>query len=146
LLIGSEADPKAAPELRRLMRHALVPLAVTAVLLVAWSVTAPLSGAIVAIGKLKVELNRKSVQHQEGGIVREILVRDGELVRAGQPLLLIGDVRTDAELSLLTDQLGAERIRNARVSAEAALSSTFQKPADLTDTPRIAGHMARERA
>ena len=60
---------------------------------------APLSGAIVATGKLKVELNHKTVQHKEGGIVREILVRDGELVAAGAPLIVIGDVRNDAELA-----------------------------------------------
>ena len=63
-----------------------------------WSATAPLSGAVVAPAQVKVELNRKTVQHQEGGIVREILVRDGQKVRAGEPLVVVGDVRSDAEL------------------------------------------------
>jgi HlyD family type I secretion membrane fusion protein len=146
LLTESEIDPQAAPELRRLMRHALIPLAVTGVLLTLWSIAAPLSGAIVAAGKLKVELNRKAVQHQEGGIVRKIFVRDGELVRAGQPLILVGDVRNDAELSLLMDQLDAEHIRHARALAEASLATAFRKPADLADTPRVAEHLAREQA
>ena len=115
----------------------MIPLAVAGGLLALWSFTAPLSGAIVAAGKLKVELNRKTVQHQEGGIVRQILVRDGEQVRAGnQPLVVIGDVRNDAELSLLLDQLAAERIRNARAAAEAALGHSFEPPADLADAPR----------
>jgi HlyD family type I secretion membrane fusion protein len=146
LLSHSEPDPNAARELRLQMRHALIPLAVTAVLLILWSSLAPLSGAIVAAGKLKVELNRKTVQHQEGGIVQQILVRDGQLVRAGQPLIVVGNVRNDAELSLLLDQLDAEKIRNARATAEASLSSTFRKPADLADTPRVAEHLAREQA
>jgi HlyD family type I secretion membrane fusion protein len=146
LLTDSEADPQASRELRIQRRHVLVPLVTTAALLAVWAIAAPLSGAIVAAGKLKVELNRKAVQHQEGGIVRKILVRDGELVRAGQPLIVVGDVRNDAELSLLLDQLDAERIRHARASAEAALSAAFQRPVDLADSPRVTEHLSREQA
>jgi HlyD family type I secretion membrane fusion protein len=146
LLTSSEGDPQAGAELRRYARHTLIPLAVVGVLLALWSSLAPLSGAIIAAGKLKVELNRKTVQHQEGGIVRRILVRDGQMVRANQPLIVVGDVRTDAELSLLLDQFNAERIRNARASAEAALATSFQAPADLADVPRAAEHFAREKA
>src|SRR5262249_29595080 len=68
------------------------------------------------------------------------------VVKAGQPLIVVGNVRNDAELSLLLDQLDAERIRNARASAEAALSPAFQRPVDLSDSPRITEHLAREQA
>jgi HlyD family type I secretion membrane fusion protein len=146
LLVAGDAEPEARGDLRRLVREALIPFAITTGLLIAWALTAPLSGAIVAAAKLKVELNRKTVQHQEGGIVREILVRDGELVRAGQPLVVIGDVRNEAELSLLLDQLGAERIRNARASAEAVLAADMQIPADAGDSPRAQEHLSREQA
>lgn len=146
LLIHSEPDPDAPRELRLQLRLALIPFTVTCALLILWSSIAPLSGAIVAAGKLKAELNRKTVQHQEGGIVQQILVRDGQLVRAGQPLIVVGNVRNDAELSLLLDQLDSEKIRNARATAEAALASTLRKPADLADTPRVAEHLAREEA
>jgi len=146
LLAQSEADPQAQGALRRHSRYALIPLAAAVGLLALWSVTAPLSGAIIAAGKLKAELNRKTVQHQEGGIVREILVRDGERVRAGQPLLVVGNVGNDAELSLLLDQRGAEIIRNARASAEAILASTFEAPPESADSPRAAEHFARESA
>jgi HlyD family type I secretion membrane fusion protein len=142
----AEVDPQAGQALRRLARHALIPLAIVAGLLVLWSVTAPLSGAVIAMGRLKVELNRKTVQHQEGGIVRQILVRDGELVQAGQPLIVVGDVRNDAELSLLQDQLDAERIRHARASAEAVSATSFDAPGELASSPRAADHVARERA
>lgn len=141
-----EPDPRAPRALRRLKQHALIPLAIAGGMLVLWCSVAPLSGAVIASGRLKVELNRKTVQHQEGGIVRKILVKDGELVRAGQPLIVIGDVRNDAELSLLQDQLSAERIRNARASAEAALATSFQAPAGLTDATRANEHLAREQA
>ena len=141
-----ETDPRAHEALRRLKRHALIPLVIVCSVLVTWSTVAPLSGAVIASGRVKVELNRKTVQHQEGGIVRKILVRDGDSVHAGQPLIVIGDVRNDAELSLLQDQLTAERIRYTRASAESALSTSFQPPAGTLDTPAAKEPLAREQA
>jgi len=144
-LLG-ETDPRANEAIRRLRRPALIPLAVVSGLLTLWSSLAPLSGAVIASGHVKVELNRKTVQHQEGGIVRRILVRDGDLVTAGQPLLVIGDVRNDAELSLLQDQLVAERIRYARASAESTLAASFGTPADTPDAPAAHEALAHEKA
>jgi HlyD family type I secretion membrane fusion protein len=146
LLVNSEDDPQARTELRWLQRLVLIPLAVTAGLLAMWMSLAPLSGAIIAAGELKVELNRKTVQHQEGGIVRSILVRDGDMVRAGQPLIVVGDVRNDAELNMLRDQLRAERIRNARAAAEAVLAAKFEPPPELAQAPGMSGDLARETA
>ena len=125
VLSQGHLDAGARNELRRQTRDLLVPLAAVAVLAGLWTATAPLSGAIVAPAQVKVELNRKTVQHQEGGIVREILVRDGQKVRAGEALVMIGDVRSDAELSLLRDRLNAELVRKARAAAEAALEPRF---------------------
>ncbi|HET6720713.1 MAG TPA: hypothetical protein VFH22_13750, partial [Rhodocyclaceae bacterium] len=48
----------------------------------AWMSFAPLSMAVVAPAFVKVDLNRRPVQHLEGGIVREVLVRDGQYVKA----------------------------------------------------------------
>jgi HlyD family type I secretion membrane fusion protein len=126
-------------------RAVLVPLAVVTGLMVAWASLAPVSGAVIAGARIKVELERKTVQHREGGIVREIKVRNGQRVRAGDVLVVVDDVRSDAELSLLEDQLRAERVRNARVSAETTLAPQFSEQAFGGD-PRMAGHLARERA
>jgi HlyD family type I secretion membrane fusion protein len=125
VLSQGHLDAGARNELRRQTRDLFVPLAAVAVLAGLWTATAPLSGAIVAPAQVKVELNRKTVQHQEGGIVREILVRDGQKVRAGEALVMIGDVRSDAELGLLRDRLNAELVRKARAAAEAALEPRF---------------------
>lgn len=145
LLTLEASEPEARIELARQRRRLLIPLAVVGVLVTAWCVAAPLSGAIVASGQLKVELNRKTVQHQEGGIVREILVRNGQKVRAGQPLVVVGDVRTDAELSVLQDQLRAERIRNARAAAEASLQLKFNAGV-ASDDPKAQEALNRESA
>lgn len=130
---------------RRNARAVLVPLALAALLLGCWAALAPVSGAVIANARIKVELERKTVQHREGGIVREIQVRNGQAVRAGDVLVVIDDVRSDAELSLVEDQLRGERARNARISAEATLSRAFEEPS-LAAEPGAAGHLARERA
>ena len=55
-----------------------------------WIGFAPLSMAVVAPAIVKVDLNRRPVQHLEGGIVREVFVRDGQHVQAGEPILMLG--------------------------------------------------------
>ena len=102
MLDHRSADDASSP-CGRLVRQALVPIVAIGAAVAAWAWTAPIAGAVVAPAQIKVELNRKTVQHQEGGIVREILVREGQRVRAGDPLLVIGDLRTDAELALQKD-------------------------------------------
>src|SRR4051812_19091817 len=120
-------DLRAAP----LARAGFIALAIGAVLLGGWAKLAPLSGAVIAPGFVKVDLNRKVVQHQEGGIVREIRVRDGDHVAQGQPLVVIEDVRVDATLDTLSTQLVAERAKAARLAAEAAYSPKVAFPSDI---------------
>jgi HlyD family type I secretion membrane fusion protein len=117
-----------AKNLRYLKGRLLIPLIVVGALLATWMALAPLAGAVVAPAQIKVDLNRKTVQHQEGGIVRQLLVRDGQQVRTGEPLVVIGDLRGKAELNLLEDQVREERIRMARAGAEAALSERLAMP------------------
>ena len=97
----------------------------------AWAAFAPLSGAIIAPGYVKVDLNRKVVQHQEGGTVRAIRVRDGDRVEQGQELMVLDDVRIDAQLDLLRTQLDAERAKAARLEAERAYAAKPVFPREL---------------
>lgn len=146
LLDSTDATAADTGELRRLTRRAAVAITCVGIVIAIWSFTAPLSGAVIAPAQLKVELNRKTVQHQEGGIVREILVRDGQRVRAGDPLVVVGSVRNDAELDLLKDQLLAEQIRAARAAAEAGLQPHFEITDQLAPASRDSEHFMRERA
>lgn len=83
-----------------------------------WMALAPLAGAVVATGTVKVDLNRKTIQHFEGGIVKEINVRDGDHVKAGDTLIVVGDKRVDATVEVLQGQMDAEMAKAARLSAE----------------------------
>ncbi|HYI85620.1 MAG TPA: HlyD family type I secretion periplasmic adaptor subunit, partial [Burkholderiales bacterium] len=69
--------------------------------------------------------------HQEGGIVRAVRVRDGDRVTQGQELVLLDDVRIDAQLDLLRTQLDAERAKSARLEAERSLAARPAFPKNL---------------
>ena len=98
-------------DVRPIVRAGLLVIVGGIVAIAAWAFLAPLSGAVIAPGFVKVDLNRKVVQHQEGGIVRAVRVRDGDRVTQGQELVLLDDVRIDAQLDLLRTQLDAERAK-----------------------------------
>ena len=122
---------------RSIVRTGLLIIAAGLVAFVAWVYFAPLSGAVIAQGFVKVDLNRKVVQHQEGGIVRAVRVRDGDRVNQGQELVILDDVRIDAQLDLLRTQLDAERAKAARLEAERALAPKPVFPKDMTSRPEL---------
>ena len=78
---------------------------------------APLNGATFAPGTVTVK-SYKVVQHLEGGIVADILARDGDLVEQGQPLLVLDDTQPSASLEIATTQYTALRAKEARLVAE----------------------------
>jgi HlyD family secretion protein len=114
-----------------------------------WAALAPLSSAVVAEGVVRTEGERKTVQHQEGGIVKEIRVKDGDRVQTGQVLIVLDNVGPGAELSALQAQLDAEEAKIARLSAERDLKIAPTFPAQLLnqrDDLRVAELLQRESA
>jgi HlyD family secretion protein len=84
----------------------------------AWASLAPLESAAIASGVVEPESTRKTIQHLEGGIVRNILVADGDVVRSGQTLIALDDVRPASEVQSLQGQLWDAMARAARLQAE----------------------------
>jgi HlyD family type I secretion membrane fusion protein len=83
-----------------------------------WAGIAPLSSAAIAPGAVVVDSNRKSVQHLEGGVIREILVRDGDPVEAGQVLLRLDGANVRAAIASLQPMLATNKAYKARLLAE----------------------------
>jgi HlyD family type I secretion membrane fusion protein len=136
-------------ELTRLSLAGFGVLALGFLVMIAWAVLAPLSGAIIAPAFVKVDTNRKVVQHQEGGIVKQLLVRDGDRVQMGQTLAVIDDVRLDATLDLLRTQHDGERAKAARLEAERAFLPAVEFPPELaarSGEPKVAEILQREAA
>jgi epimerase transport system membrane fusion protein len=148
-------DPQ-APLALHLLEARKLAIAAAAVLVVgivpaaAWMAFAPLSSAVVASSFVKVDLDRRVVQHAEGGTVREVMVRDGQRVAQGETLLVLGDVSVDADLNRLNYRVFAERASLARLEAEQVAASAVHFPVDVIDAargdPRLAEQMAKERA
>ena len=122
----------AAADVKRFIHIGLLAILVAFGGIGTWAAIAPLSGAVIAIGVVKVDTNRKTIQHQEGGIVKEILVRDGDYVKAGQTLIVLQDERVGANLDLLQGQFNAELARAARLRTERDNLESIQFPEQLT--------------
>ena len=98
-----------------------------------WSTYAPLESAAIAVGTVESELSRKTIQHLEGGIIREILVADGDVVRAGQTLISLEDTKARAEAQSLQGQLWEAMAREARLQAEQRGEERMSFPAEAGD-------------
>ncbi|RDJ22203.1 HlyD family type I secretion periplasmic adaptor subunit [Bosea caraganae] len=109
----------------------VVIVAVTVMGFGVWGNTAPISGAVIATGVFVTTGQNKTIQHLEGGVIREIMVREGDVVAPGQLLIQLDDTSSRAELRRhLLKQLRLEAIET-RLSAEAAGQPQFEFPAQL---------------
>jgi HlyD family type I secretion membrane fusion protein len=99
----------------------------------AWVTLAKVSGAVVFQGVVKVESERKTVQHLEGGIVKEILVKDGDRVRKDQPLVILESSRISSSAEQLQAQIYAHAAMAARLQAEREMATTISFPESLKD-------------
>lgn len=96
-----------------------------------WATVAPIEGAAHAPGSVTVRSNRQLVQHLEGGIVKEIVARNGDRVRAGDALLILDDTQPLAQLEITNLQYMAMRAMEARLIAERDGLEQIVFPADL---------------
>ncbi|TWT01667.1 HlyD family type I secretion periplasmic adaptor subunit [Reyranella sp. CPCC 100927] len=114
-----------------------------------WGVVAPLSSAALAPGVIKVEGSRRTVQHLEGGIVREILVRDGDKVTAGQVLARLDDVASMAQHASAKSQRVTLMAQYARLNSEFAGLREIAWPPEIIEAkqdPRVADAIAAQTA
>ena len=92
-----------------------------------WSLSSKLDGAVVAPASLVVEWQRKTVEHIDGGIIRSILVTDGEFVEKGQTLVRLDSTEIDVDLTVLGSQLGDLSVRRARLLAQIIAQDRFEE-------------------
>ncbi len=108
-----------------------------------WAMTTELAGAVVAPGTVVVESNLKKVQHPTGGVVGELLVRDGDRVNAGDVLVRLDETVARANLTIVIKGLAELAAREARLSAERdgrdrlQLSSAMTRRADDREVAEI---------
>jgi len=109
-----------------------------------WASFAPLDKGVPMSGTVAKESNRKSVQHQVGGTIQEILVKDGDMVKAGQVLVRMNAVSARAGFDITEAQYLTARATEARLLAERDGATAIRFPADLvkrSSDPRVAEMM-----
>ncbi|MDB5562115.1 MAG: HlyD family secretion protein [Hyphomicrobiales bacterium] len=127
----------ASPDLKSLSRHAVIAMAAIIGLfggLIYWASTVDIAGAVIGQGTIAVESYAKRVQHQEGGIVKQILARNEDHVTAGQLLVVLDDTSISANLTIVQTQLHEAHAREARLVAEIDGNGTFAIPAELKES------------
>jgi protease secretion system membrane fusion protein len=123
--IPGDADTNSSPRLRSLQSWIAFVLIGGLLAVVAWVALAPLDEGVPTQAAVSIDTKRKTIQHQQGGIIREVLVREGEMVKEGQVLIRLDDSVTRASMEaarqrylglramesrLLTEQAGRDRI------------------------------------
>jgi HlyD family secretion protein len=98
-----------------------------------WAAVAKLDKAVIATGFVETETNRKTVQHLEGGIVRQILIKEGDHVTEGQVLFRLEQVQAEANNESLSNQLDSALALEARLVAERDGAQEISWPKEFKD-------------
>ena len=114
----SEQTMSARSSIRRHTRLGLSAALFLVVGLGGWSAITELSGAIVAPGAVVVDSHVKKVQHPTGGVVGDILARDGDRVRSGDIVIRLDETVARANLAMVSKSLDELAARQGRLEAE----------------------------
>jgi HlyD family secretion protein/epimerase transport system membrane fusion protein len=96
-----------------------------------WGYFVPLDGGAVAPGVINPDSGKKTIQHLEGGIIAELPVREGEAVRADQPLVVLESTQARAAHEALVQQRLSLLARKARLDAEKDGQQRIELPPEL---------------
>lgn len=113
-----------------------------------WASFAPLDQGVPVSGTVTVATNRKAIQHPTGGVVGEILVKEGDAVKAGQPLVKMNDIQARAQADIARVQYFAARATEARLIAERDGKGSIAFPPELEGekgNPRVAADIRTQK-
>ena len=142
-----EAGVPAAGRSSRLGRAGLWVLGGGLALFLIWAATAPLDEGVPTQAMVAIDTKRKAVQHLQGGIIREVMVREGDEVKEGQPIVRMDDAVAKANFEATRQRYLGLRAMEARLMAEQTsrdrIEFSQELRAEATD-PLIARHMATQ--
>lgn len=112
-----------------------------------WASFAPLDQGVPVSGTVTEASNKKAIQHPTGGVIGEILVKDGDIVKAGQPLVEMNNIQAKSQAEIARVQYFTARATEARLLAEQNGSNTISFPPELMSekgNPRVAADMRQQ--
>lgn len=132
-LISKSEDIALVTDERPIRNIGFIILAITFGILGTWGYLAPIDSAALAPGSVTVKSHSKTVQHLDGGIVSELLAKDGDIVKEGDVLLKLDGTEVKAQLEILRGQLITYSAQLARLVAERDRKETVTFPDNLQD-------------
>lgn len=133
-LSGAEAsrqEYEVAESPRKIIRQGMLVVFLFFGILGVWAFFGTIQGAVVGTGRIKIDTERKIVQHLEGGIVDEILVREGQEVVQDEPLIVLQSVRMDADANMTRKELVSLEAQRLRAIAEKDMAKELVWPEEL---------------
>ena len=100
-------------------------------LFLAWAAWAPLDEGVVAPATVSVEMRRKTIQHLQGGVIKEVLVGEGQRVKRGDTLVVLDDAAVRANFESIRQNYLSQRAMESRLLAEATGKSGIDFHPDL---------------
>ena len=138
---AAQAPAPVKPSYDRYLKIGYVGVAALVFGLFGWAAVSPIKGAVIAPGFVSVEGKPAIIQHLDGGVIGEILVRDGATVQAGDPLIRLDPTEIDASRDIVLVQLNETRARVERLKAERDGADAITYPEDLLEAaatePRV---------
>ena len=117
--------------LRRLQGIGFVSIIAMTAIFGSWAFMARLNSAVIAHATLVSESYTKKIQHRDGGIIQQILVKDGDEVQSGQELVLLDPTETKSELGIVDGLLDEALIKRARLEAQRDGARTMVLPESI---------------
>lgn len=100
------------------IKYGLYALTVFFVIFLFWAIFIPIKSASIAEGIVVLDFSKKTVQHLEGGIIDKILVKEGQMVKSGDVLLYLHDIKAKSEHQIITKRLWTMQLQRERLMAE----------------------------
>jgi len=134
---GEITNRKVETDERPIVRFGMVTLAVGFGGFLLWAGLAPLDEGVPGTGVVSVDTNRKTLQHQKGGVVEAILVREGSRVKEGDVLLRLNDTDIKAQLDIVRGQYFLAKAMESRLLAERDDSEKMIFPDALIEAGKL---------
>jgi HlyD family secretion protein len=97
----------------------------------AWAALTDINGAVIASATIIAESYSKRVQHQTGGIVSKILIKDGDRVTAGQPLIVLDPTDARSELAIIENTLDELQVKKSRLEGQRDGATELRLPENI---------------
>jgi len=115
----SEDETNNTPEIAKSsINYGIKALVIFAIIFLGWALFMPIQSASIAEGTIVLDFSRKTIQHLEGGMIDQILVKEGQMVEAGDVLLYLHDIKAKTEEQSLKERLWTMQLQKERLDAE----------------------------